>query len=244
MKYICLQTWSPLRKDANSTAEMVTSLLFGETCTHVLEKEDWLLVRCDYDGYEGWVPRNYLDEMEPGHGAWSRVLNNHSAFFTDGISKLHISLGSNLPPEDKCILNGHEFYLNIRDPRKQDQLWEIARGFLFVPYLWGGRSDCGIDCSGLVQVVFKAKGIYMPRDAWQQEQVGELVPWMEREPNDLVYFEKNRRITHVGVISPGDHIIHASGRVREDSLIKDGIKNNLGNLTHSLASIRRVIPAR
>lgn len=240
MKYRCLQTWVPIRKENTSTSEMVTSMIFGETCLELKKLDDWLYVQCDYDGYEGWIPANYLDKLLPDSPDFHRVIASQSAYYCDGLSKIHLSAGSNLPVEDSILLDGREFYLTIRDPRVPENAWELARGFLYVPYLWGGRSDCGIDCSGLTQLIFKMKGIFIPRDAWQQEQLGSSMEWNNRRENDLVFFEKNNRITHVGILSSANTIIHAHGKVREDKINENGIINTeTGNISHNIVSIKR-----
>lgn len=220
---------------------MVTSLVFGETCTVIREVDDWLFVRCDYDGYDGWVPENYLMECKPEYENWTRVLRQQSAFFSNGVSRIHVSAGSFLPDVDELLINGQEFYLTIRDQHVPANPWEQAYGFLYVPYLWGGRSDCGMDCSGLTQIVAKMNNLALPRDASQQEQHGTKVSWEDRKENDLVFFESSGKITHVGLLGKNDKIVHASGRVREDILVKEGIKNTeSGEVTHWLASIKRI----
>lgn len=240
MKHRCMQTWVPLRRENTSTSEMVSSLLFGETCSELKRSDDWLYVQCDYDGYEGWIPENYLEPISLSDAPWNRILASQSAFYSDGISRIHLSAGSNLPPTDSLIINGHEFYLTIRDPRVPEHAWQLARGFAYVPYLWGGRSDCGIDCSGLTQIVAKMKGIFLPRDAWQQEQTGLAISWADRKPNDLVFFEKNERVTHVGILSSYNTVIHASGRVREDKISEEGIFDSVKEeYSHKLVSIKR-----
>ncbi|HLV53450.1 MAG TPA: C40 family peptidase, partial [Cryomorphaceae bacterium] len=117
--------------------------------------------------------------------------------------------------------------------------------FLHAPYLWGGKTAFGIDCSGLMQVIFNCAGIDLPRDAYQQATVGESVDFVDMtEPGDLVFFDnEEQRITHVGVVIEKERILHASGCVRIDKLDHQGIFNaDVNSYTHKLRLIRRVIP--
>ena len=119
-----------------------------------------------------------------------------------------------------------------------------AELFLETPYLWGGRSVAGVDCSGFIQVVFKAAGIPLHRDAWQQSEQGNLIHFVnESRPGDLAFFENEEgKISHAGIILYDNRIIHAHGKVRVDALDHYGIYNEeRKKYSHKLRLIKRMI---
>ena len=126
----------------------------------------------------------------------------------------------------------------------KDSLEEFAKIFLDVPYLWGGRSVFGCDCSGFTQNVFKLLGVKLKRDAHQQAEQGEAVSDLKSSHiGDLAFFkDEDGKISHVGIILSDEQIIHASARVRIDHLDDEGIFNrDTQEHTHMLQSIRRVM---
>jgi cell wall-associated NlpC family hydrolase len=139
------------------------------------------------------------------------------------------------------MIRGEKWQLTTRETQVPTEPWQLAQGFLHVPYLWGGRSDCGLDCSGLTQVIFKIKGIKIPRDAAEQALLGNNIEFGKQLPSDLAFFHNAEgKITHVGIVTKTG-FIHASGRVREDDLTADGIicRDN-GKQSHSLSFIKRL----
>jgi gamma-D-glutamyl-L-lysine dipeptidyl-peptidase len=118
----------------------------------------------------------------------------------------------------------------------------VALQYLDTPYSWGGKSKCGIDCSGFCQQVFKQFGIKLPRDAYQQAEHGEVVGFLlEAQTGDLAFFDNEEgKITHVGLMLSPDEIIHASGKVRIDKIDNQGIiHSETGARTHKLRIIKR-----
>src|SRR5206468_10212944 len=129
----------------------------------------------------------------------------------------HPHFGSRLPlykdgeyyiGEERHVFDGpsRKPPLNVTD----EAILETARLYSDTPYLWGGRSLLGIDCSGLVQMVYRLNGINLPRDAWQQAEVGTPVKGLDAiRPGDLAFFAEKDRISHVGILTGNGFIIHA-----------------------------------
>jgi cell wall-associated NlpC family hydrolase len=119
----------------------------------------------------------------------------------------------------------------------------VAKQFLGTAYLWGGRTVFGIDCSGFVQMVFKLFNYKLPRDAYQQAEMGEAIGFLaEAKPGDLAFFDNEQgKITHVGILLSPHQIIHASAVVRMDPIDQAGIvSSSTGLRTHQLRTIRRI----
>ena len=126
---------------------------------------------------------------------------------------------------------------------KKEKITENALIYLNAPYLWGGRTPLGIDCSGLTQMIYRLQGIDLPRDAYQQAKVGTTLSFIEEsEPGDLAFFDNEEgKVIHVGIILKDNHIIHASGKVRIDRIDQQGIFNSeIGNHTHKLRLIKSI----
>ena len=255
-KVICPLSIVPIRKEANDRAEMTSQWLFGETAELLERQAKWSFLRFDHDGYEGWVDNKQLADCDtPNFDPDQRVIDQ-STIADLGERQVQLAYGSVLPfYEDGSILwQGHRMPVqavtNHRPVLERADLLELyLHPFLGAPYLWGGRTPWGVDCSGLVQMIFILMGIYLPRDASQQAQEGEDVELLDLcEPGDLVFFDNEQgKITHVGIILTRDEegflrIAHASGRVRIDALDQQGIFNaEEKRHTHKLRSLKRVL---
>ncbi|MER3464466.1 MAG: hydrolase Nlp/P60, partial [Chitinophagaceae bacterium] len=141
----------------------------------------------------------------------------------------------------------HRYHGTYRDTRESydlDLLWRTVHAWMNAPYLWGGRTFMGVDCSGFVQVVFKIMGVPLLRDAYQQATQGDAVESLtDAKAGDVAFFHNEAgKIIHVGILLNPDEIIHASGKVRIDKIDTTGIINSTnGKRTHQLTCIRRFL---
>lgn len=245
-----------MRAEASHKTEMVSQQLFGECC-EILEqaRDNWTRIRCSYDGYEGWCTTSHLAEIDgPDYEQGGNALT------PEWVSELEYNghpmmtpLGSTLT----AMKNGHAVWRKnklhykgkVWDPsaakRDARTIRQLAYKFLNTPYLWGGKSVFGIDCSGFTQTVLKFFGVPLLRDAYQQAVQGESVGFLqEARTGDLAFFDNEEgRITHVGILLNDHEIIHASGKVRVDKIDNMGIVHGESfQRTHPLRIIRRMIP--
>lgn len=254
---ICRVAAAHVRAEPSDKAEMSSQLLFGDP-VEILEKTDrWWRIRNGYDNYEGWIDFRQLSslsaEQYAAHQQYNtlapaQALNVITA--ADG-SNYYLSPGSKLPAyaDGFCYLGADRFQVSF-DPHipgpipSAANISSTALFFKNVPYQWGGRTLFGIDCSGFVQTVFKLNGIKLKRDAWQQAEQGTTVDFLpEVKAGDLAFFDNDKgRIVHVGLMLSATEIIHASGRVKIDSMDGEGIYSaELGRYSHKLRIIKRFI---
>lgn len=247
----------PVRKEPSDASEMVTQLLFGDhySVMEYTPNRKWLKISIYFDGYEGWIDANQHKPISLEY--FDEINTNEFRISTDLISTilykkkpLQIVLGSVLPlahtelfdMEEQFAFNGESKSLGQR--REYDFLKLIAYKYLNAPYLWGGKSPFGIDCSGFTQMAFKITGYKLKRDTGQQVLQGEEISGIqEAMPGDLVFFQnEEQRISHVGILLDEQKIIHASGYVRVDLLDERGIFNESKNAhTHKMAKIKRIL---
>jgi cell wall-associated NlpC family hydrolase len=253
MNGICILSIVPVRSEPSDKAEMVTQLLFGEQVQITGEEKSWRKVRLLYDDYTGWVDSKQvisIEEEEMKKFSESPALSYDLVQIAiNGTSMIPILLGSTLPfYHDRKIHIGkaeYDFDGNAKIPLKADitSITEYAAMYLNAPYLWGGRSPFGIDCSGLTQMVYKLCGIKLKRDTHQQVAQGKGVINLEStRPGDLAFFRNgDGKVTHTGILLSPNKIIHAHGRVRIDKVDSEGIFNAEKNdYTHKLSHLRRM----
>ncbi len=249
---ICKLSIVPIRKEPTHRSEQVSQLLFGESYTIINENQsNWVEIRCAWDGYEGWIDtaqHTPLNDNEPSNEG---IALETLCVASSSLSSISVLAGSSLPNFDglnfkigkeKFVYNGQAL---LPDTIKNTNLLDkIAMRYLHAPYLWGGRSPVGIDCSGFTQVVFKFLAIALKRDAYQQAEQGLTLNFLEEaHPGDLAFFNNEEgKITHVGILLKDNRIIHASGKVRIDTIDHFGIYNaDLKKYSHQLKIIKRIL---
>ncbi len=249
MQYgICNLSIVPLKLEPSDTSELVSQILYGEFFKVLEHRKSWSKIRLAFDKYEGWIDnKQYIDIA---HEAYDLLKNSSLKlssdlveFVQDEKGKLHtIPLGSTL--NGLALLN-HLHDGNFEEGVKpKGNLIETAFNYLNAPYLWGGKTPFGIDCSGFTQMVYKLNGYKLLRDASQQATQGTALSFIEEsEPGDLAFFDNEEgRIVHVGIIMDDNYIIHAHGKVRIDRLDHSGIYNVDKRMhTHKLRVIKKII---
>ena len=249
MQYgICNLSLIPVRFEPDDKSELTTQILYGEHFKVLEKRKKWSKIRIAFDHYEGWIDnKQYLEISEADYKDLEHSKPIYSSdlveFVEDFDNKLHpILLGSCL---NALKLLQHEHDGNsIEQIMPKSKLLETAFLYLKAPYLWGGKSPFGIDCSGFTQMVYKINGYALPRDAHQQAAEGEVLSFIEEsEPGDLAFFDNAEgQIIHVGIIMGNNYIIHAHGEVRIDLLDQSGIFNKqLNKHTHKLRVIKKII---
>lgn len=249
MKYgICNLSIVPLRVEAADTSEMVSQVLYGEVFKILEARKKWSKIRLDFDNYEGWIDnKQFLLISENDFEGLRKQPVQLASDLVDIVTKengqmLSICLGSSI--HTASFLN-HTFEgKSVSEKLPKQHLLQTALLYLNAPYLWGGKTPFGIDCSGFTQMVYKLNGYSLLRDANQQATQGEPLSFIEEsEAGDLAFFDNAEgMITHVGIIMEDNYIIHAHGKVRIDRLDHSGIFNYSKRAhTHTLRVIKRVI---
>ncbi len=254
---ICLLSVVPCRKEASSTSEMVTQLLFGEHYTITNQNESWLKIITAFDKYEGWI--NKLQHTKISESAFKQLESQSPIIISDLIHTITnkttglsfpIPMGSTLPGfiNKECKVENLVFGFEGKTAgtsvkKTSEEIINTAKLFLNAPYLWGGKTVFGIDCSGFTQIVYKLNGYKLPRDAWQQAELGHPLSFVEEaQAGDLAFFDNEEgKIVHVGILLSNTEIIHASGQVRIDKFDHYGIFHSENKkYSHMLRVIKRV----
>ncbi len=253
---ICQLSILPVRAEPSHRSEQVTQLLFGEHYEVLEAIQDWIKIRIAFDGYEGFIPQGQNTFLEFQDFNFLQKTNSFLSYDLVQLmihdSKIQtILLGSTLPfyENEHCRINDKKFKFdgNARFPEKTKSAQTLIENtfmYLNAPYLWGGRSPFGIDCSGFTQMVFKLSGYKLHRDAAQQTEHGDTINLIhEAAAGDLAFFDNEEgKITHVGILTDKDKIIHASGKVRIDSFDQVGIFNlETKRYSHKLRLIKRIL---
>ena len=249
MQYgICNLGIVPIRLEPSDTSEMVTQALYGDVFKVLEQRKKWSRIRFAFDNYEGWIDnKQYIEIEESDYVALSKsdikLSKDLIEFVTDTANNLYpIPVGSDL---NGLALLQHNFDGSILSEINSKSAI-ITSSFLYLnaPYLWGGKTPFGIDCSGFTQMVYKLNGYKLYRDASEQATQGEALSFIEEsEPGDLAFFDNAEgNIVHVGIIMEDHYIIHAHGKVRIDRLDHSGIYNIDKKIhTHKLRVIKKII---
>ncbi len=257
---ICNLSIVPCRKEPSDRSEMVTQLLFGEHFRILEEQERWCLIKIAYDNYECWIDKK---QFQPIERHTFDILNSTENYFNNELVQIimdnktslyfPIVIASTLPnfDKDECVIENQSYTYEGAHITGQLQpdlcrigLIETALMYLNTPYLWGGKTPFGIDCSGFTQMVYKLNGIKLKRDAYQQAEQGQTLSFVEEaEAGDLAFFDNEEgKIVHVGIVMDDNKIIHASGKVRIDGFDHQGIFNNdHKDYSHRLRLLKRIV---
>ncbi|MFC1729738.1 NlpC/P60 family protein [candidate division KSB1 bacterium] len=258
---ICNLSVIPVRSDPYEQSEMITQVLFGELLLVEEKHKKWCRIKLVEDGYEGWISKLQYKEIPE---TTFKILANSSPAICYELVQLLINksdnllipiiIGSSLPglKDGSFSINETTFNFlgevkiseNIKPESIRDEIVSTAKLYLNSPYLWGGKTPFGIDCSGFTQIIYKINGIHIQRDSSQQASQGETINFLsEARKGDLVYFDNEEgEIIHTGILIDDNQIIHASGKVRIDQIDHEGIYNHsLGSYTHKLRLIKKLL---
>lgn len=255
---VCRLSVVPVRAESSDKAEQVTQLLFGDHYEVINEDKErrWVWIRINYDQYEGWIdvkqhhpiPKEYYEYL---NHAEFKITTDVTSSILYNKSRQLILMGSMIPISSTELFKMEEQFAfigeakNLGQKRDFEFLRTTAVKYLNSPYLWGGKSTFGVDCSGFTQMVFKICGYRLQRDSGQQASQGKPVTAAhEAKAGDLAFFSNaNGKINHVGMLLEKDKIIHASGKVRVDGFTEEGIVNQETKAyTHRFSHLRRILP--
>ena len=250
---ICNLAVIPLRIEPSDKSEMISQILFGEHFEIIGTQKQWIKIKSYYDDYEGWIDSKQIKSITAEQFDFLSTITSEMnadlvAFISNNDNLLMpITLGASLAFLNLEQINTEKLFFEgtkLTGIKTKTELVETAFLYLNAPYLWGGKTPFGIDCSGFTQMVYKLNGHKLIRDASQQATQGEVLSFIEEcEPGDLAFFDnEDGKIIHVGIILPQNYIIHASGKVRIDRLDHSGIYNEETQLhTHKLRILKRII---
>lgn len=245
---ICHLSLAPIREENSHRSEMVSQLLYGDCFEILKKKKEWLYIRCLFDDYCGWIDEKQSKPISEEMAFQITIENPKYAmdiihYVQIGAHEMMpILLGSNIAASDYL----KHRYDGATHTEKQPKvsIVDTASLYLNAPYLWGGKSPFGVDCSGFTQMIYRVNGYRLPRDAYQQAKEGATLSFIEEsKPGDLAFFDNAEgKITHVGVLLENNYIMHAHGCVRIDRIDQSGIYNSeRKSHSHPLRLIKKII---
>jgi cell wall-associated NlpC family hydrolase len=245
--FVSITSVADVRRSPSHTSELVTQVIYGDVVTPLKQDGDWILVRLD-DGYIGWMRSWYVHEAarkdaenfiaQAGHRIAATITQVFETPSREALPLTDAVIGTPVKaiPCDKRgwrnvrLPDGKTGYVTAHslEPIKHGRsvtrsgLSAIGLKFLGVPYLWGGNTPKGFDCSGLIQRIFKLCGVLLPRDSDMQAQFGKRKHSGRLDSlrtGDLLFFGKSSsQITHVAMYLSDSLFLHAYGQVRINSL--------------------------
>ena len=261
---------TPMREEPRHSSQMVDQAIMGNIVRLLKNDNGWYLAQTHYD-YVGWINKSGLFVTnESGRNSWQEKADKS---FTGLQNLIRSEPDNNSLPISDIVLNnvvisepydndwslihlpdGRKGYLKSKSLRyfnteSQNNVYSgniisDAKRMMGTPYLWGGNSTKGNDCSGFTQTVFKANNIQIPRDARQQALIGTpILPsqdWSNILPGDLLFFGREDKVTHVGISLGQKDFIHQGGKVGINSLDKASPEFNKGRF-ESFLFIRRIL---
>jgi len=246
----------PIRSHHADESEIMTQMLFGDTFEILKTHKQWRYIRTHYEKYEGWIDEKVVFELSKDD--YDR-LNNQPKYYTEDIvsevifpksGRFLLPMGSVLPnfDENKMTLQiGKEtgVFMGNFITGKHDKTKVLERAFTYEnsPYLWGGKTHFGLDCSGLTQMAYKMCGHFLLRNAKDQATQGVSIKLSEAEPGDLAFFTNDKgKVIHVGFLLGNGQIFHSHGNAHIDPIDEKGIwSNQFQRYSHKLSDVRRII---
>lgn len=250
MQYgICHLSIVPVRIAPDDTTEMVSQLLYGDLFKIKELRKYWVRIKVTFDGQEGWVSKKQFQLLSEEN--YNRLtVAEGVTFSTDFISHIitlenifqPITVGARVDITE-FLKHSHDGN-SIKPVHEKSSLVETALIFLNAPYLRGGKTPFGVDCSGFTQMVYKINGFKLFRTTEKQATQGDALSFIEEsEPGDLAFFDNTEGIiNHVGIILKDNYIIHACGYVRIDRIDHTGIFNIEEKVySHKLRVIKKIV---
>jgi gamma-D-glutamyl-L-lysine dipeptidyl-peptidase len=249
----------PVYAGASLRAEQTTQLVLGETARVLEAQAEWRRVRSDLDQYVGWVHCGYCAELDDeAVDAWRRAAAGWSAgaVARAGGTRVQLPLRARLAMDGEglCLPGGARAEVlegavlplprAVAEARAQSPERWAAERFAGAPYQWGGVTPWGVDCSGLVQTTFLARGTVLPRDSSEQAACGMAVTAGDIAPGDLLFFrgETTAQITHVAFAAEGDTLVHSTVGVGGTIQEPWAPGTRAGYLRERLVAVRRLEP--
>lgn len=238
MELVVKTSLANLYSEPKFNSEMISQALLWEKVKILDNFDNWYKIK-QWDNYESWVHEFYLTKIN------SRTLNNYytvseriqwvySTPKKDSLILGEILFGTELPIKNRednwldLILPDNrtgfiEYIIQPNNFNLREKIIFVAKQFIGVPYLWGGKTSKGFDCSGFVQSIFKFCGISLERDTNQMVLNQKLneIDFNKSNPGDLVFFHNNNIINHVAISLGNRDIIHSSGEVSIVPLFSD-----------------------